>query len=415
MTGFEVDKERLSLLNIQNPIKTERTEEDYIEMLTSYFISTTNDSYLRMTRGDISKEEFLKMVTGYLDKIAKDKSKVFKENILNQFEKELWGFGVLEELIDDSPNDEETISDIKVVTFDNVRIKKNGKRMDGGVKFSSEKAFWRFVRSIAARNGQNLSMLNAKKTFTDTMSNKDWILRFSIVTEFINSTAAGQPALHIRKLPKKHKSLSYYESRGKLVTKEQMAYFKKRIEDGYGFLIIGKTGAGKTIFFNGLLDYVPRDKSVLCVQEYEELNNACDDADYVPHPEMLFFHTVSASGEGKVEYDLKDISQIGLTFDIDYFALGETKGAEAKYLLNYIKTGSIGMASGHGSSIEDGMDKIADYITYESSYTKAEALAELQRLNTVVFIKDFRVQDVAEVTGYDREKQTLIYNHVELS
>lgn len=400
------------LKTVQNVMKKkERTQEDFVDMLTSYFTSETNNAFLRMKHGELTEDEFLILAKEHLDRIAQNKPQEFKDAVVEQFKKEMWGFSVLEELVNDDPNEDETISDIKVVTYNNVRIKKNGERMDGGVSFSSAKAFSRFANSVAIKNGRNLSMINAEMTFTDNQSHPDWTLRYTIATEFMSGS--GQPVLHIRKLPKKHKTLAYFEKRNKLVTKEQMEYFKKRINEGSGFLIVGKTGTGKTVFFNGLLDYIPKNKSTIVIQEYQELNNACDEEGYVPHPEMVFLNTIEASGEGRVEYDLKRVAKIGLRLDVDYFAIGEVKGGEAKYLLNCINTGSIAICSSHGGSIEEGMDKVADYITYESQYTKTEALAELKRLNTVIFIEDFRVKDVAEVTGYDKETEKLVYKYIE--
>lgn len=382
--------------------------DDYVDILLRYFNSTSNEQFIQMNRGDMSKEEFMGHVEAYLDKIITLKNREQKEQVLAKFKNNLWGFSVLEPLIEDKE-----ISDIKVVTYDNIRVKRNGVRENANVKFESQHEYEQMLNTIAVRNGVNLSMLNAIQTWTDNSSNENWTIRFTAATSFVTST--GQPALHIRKLPKEHRSLLYFEKKGLLVSIEQVEYLKKRITETTGVLIVGKTGAGKTVFYNGLLDFIPRNKSVLVIQENEELNNRCKNGDFASHPEMLFLHTVYASGEGKVEYDLQDLARMGLLFDIDYFAIGEVKGAEAKYLLNCIMTGSIGMCTAHGSSIEDGMDKVADYITYATTYTKNGALEMLQRLNTVIYVEEFEIKDVAEVQGYDRDTKKMIYKHVDFS
>lgn len=389
--------------------KHERTTDDYVDMIISHYNSTTNEKYIKMNRGDISKEVFITDVKNYLNKIAQAKSDEFKNEVILKVKSFLWGFSVLDEIINNAL--ERGISDIKIVTHDNIRLKQNGKRIGSGIKFRNKHEFMRFVSAIATRNSINLSTLNATQTFTDNDSHPALTLRFTIATKFLTSTQ--EPVMHIRVLPKEHRSLSYFEKRNLLISNEKIQYFKKRITECTGILIVGKTGSGKTIFYNGLMDYIPHDKSILVIQENEELNNRCKDKDYIPHPEMIFLHTVYASGEGKVEYNLKDLARMGLLFDVDYFGIGEVKGGEAKYLLNCIMTGSIGMCTSHGSSIEDGMDKVADYITYDTDYKKDEALEMLQRLNTVVYVEDFEIKNVAEVTGFDKKNKKILYNIID--
>ena len=36
----------------------------------------------------------------------------------------------------------------------------------------------------------------------------------------------------------------------------------------------------------------------------------------------------------------------------------------------------------------------------------------LKRLNTVVYVQDFEIKDVAEVMGYDDVSKKLIYHHI---
>jgi pilus assembly protein CpaF len=187
-------------------------------------------------------------------------------------------------------------------------------------------------------------------------------------------------------------------------TKDIADYLKKRVTEGGGFLLAGKGGSGKTTGLNWLIDQIPEYYSGLVIQENEEL--------FSNHPDMAFEHTVINRGEGKIEYTLGDLARNGLLTDIDYFIIGEIKGGEALYLLNAIYTGAKGWASVHGASAREAMKKLTDYIKYNSDYTQEEALEMLVHLDTVVFMENFKVKEIAEVAGFDEEKGDLIYRMI---
>ena len=144
-----------------------------------------------------------------------------------------------------------------------------------------------------------------------------------------------------------------------------------------------------------MLDYIPEDKSGLVIQENEEL--------FSNHPDLAFQHTVMNRGEGKIKYDLGDLARNGLLLDIDYFIIGEIKGAEALYLLNAVYTGAKGWATVHGASATEAMNKLVDYIKYNSDYSQEEALQMLVHLDTVIFMESFKIKEIAEIDGYDNE------------
>ena len=52
---------------------------------------------------------------------------------MKTFEQYIFGYSRLSPLIDD-----DSISDIRIVSHDNIRVKRDGIRMDGGVVFQSE-------------------------------------------------------------------------------------------------------------------------------------------------------------------------------------------------------------------------------------------------------------------------------------
>ena len=167
-----------------------------------------------------------------------------------------------------------------------------------------------------------MGKVNAIQTFTDKKSSPDFIYRFNISTDTVNSTE--EPYLHIRKIPKEKKSISDLIDL-RMMDRKMVEYLNLRRRCGY-VIICGKNGAGKTHLLNALLDEIPAEESVLVVQENEELFSNV-------HPDMMFQHIAVQRGDKKINYELQDLVINGLLTDIDHIVIGEIKGEEALYFI----------------------------------------------------------------------------------
>lgn len=368
--------------------------EASLENLIDYFTRVEMQHLNRMERGIISKEAFLHEVVSYLD--MQGITGEAQAELIDRFKRFLWSYDILDDLINDRD-----VSDIKVISPDIIRVKVLGKRKTADLKFRSDKAYTRFVERVAIKNKVNLSDQNAIQNFVDKHSNPNFILRFDVTTPFVNSV--NTPYMHIRKIPKqKYKIEELIEA--KMMSRETADYLLNAAANRDGILFTGKGASGKTTIMNVLLDYIPEDKSGLVIQENEEL--------FSDHPDLMFQHTVLNKGEGKINYDLKDLARNGLLADLDYFVIGEIKGGEALYFLNAAYTGHRCWASVHGASSTEALNKLVDYIKYASDYSREDALQMLTHINTVVFMESFKVKEIAEVVGWDDEKKDLIYNKI---
>lgn len=374
--------------------KYARDINEVVDEVIEYFTVAEPIRLNMLERGKLRKEIFIDEVKNYIATIEADSNR--RREIFNGFSSFVWSYDILDELIAD--ND---VSDIKVYSYDHIRVKRLGKRETSKLKFRSEKHYEKFVEHVALKNKVSISDQNAAQNFVDKESCPEAILRFNVTTGFINSS--GKPVMHIRKIPKtkltreKLIELGFFDAK-------TADYLEKRITEGEGFLFCGKGASGKTTCMNYLIDLIPDYFSGLVIQENEEL--------FSNHPDIAFEHTVTNRGEGKIEYTLQDLARNGLLTDIDFFIIGEIKGGEALYLLNAVYTGARGWASVHGASATEAMKKLVDYIKYNSDYTQEEALQMLLHLNTVVFMENFHVKEITEVVGYDEQKGDLIYNKV---
>ena len=193
--------------------------------------------------------------------------------------------------------------------------------------------------------------------------------------------------------------------RYQMLDQNTAVYLIDKAKNASGILFTGKGGSGKTSLMNTLLEYIPYDKSALVIQENEELHTDT-------HPDIMFQKTVTARGKDELNFDLKDLAINGLLADLDYFIIGEIKGGEALYAMNAMITGHKCWASCHGSNPSKAMYKLADYIKYEADYSKEDCLKMLEELDIIVFMKDFKVYEIAEVTGWSDAKKDLTYHTI---
>lgn len=376
---------------------TEQEKAHLKDELLLYFTQTDKTTLREVQRGMRTHENMREIGSEYLRKEKGMKSADDVMLIITEFEKSVFGYGALEELINDN-----SISDIKVLAPDCVRIKRKGRRETSNIKFKDAKEINRFAEYIAVKNHISVSDLNAVQTFTDKTSNPNAILRINISTPFVNSVENCY--IHIRKILKKKLLLDDLIS-DKMLNKKAAEYLAEQAKTAGGIIFCGKGASGKTTLMNALLEEIPHDKSGLVIQENEELFSHA-------HPDLMFQHIVENRGEGKIAYTLQDLARNGLLVDLDYFIIGEIKGSEALYLLNASYTGHKCWTSVHAHSSVEAVDKLADYIKYASDYSKADILKMLGTMSMVVYMESFKIKEISLITGYDEERQRLKYKTV---
>ena len=368
---------------------------DLLQALVNDYTTQKQQSLMQMKKGHLSREAFLAEAAGHIATYYLSDEQGSKK-LLNDFEQYIFGYSRLSELIDDK-----TVSDIRVVSYENIRIKKKGQRMSAGVAFASPKEYRQFIDYIATRNQVNISNLNAIQRFTDNESHPDYILRFTLSMPLVNTYS--EPYLCIRKVPKVFPQISELIEQ-KMLDRETAELLIKRFRQG-STLICGGNSSGKTTLLNALKETLPNDVAVLVAQQADELTTMF-------HPDMMFLHSLPGTGEQQVNYDLEHISIAGLTMDVDFFIIGEVKGAEALYLLNAAYTGQTCAATIHAPSADRAPDKLVDYAMYESRYSRDELMRMMDCFKTLVFMEHFRVKEIFECKGWSRETKDLIYERI---
>lgn len=392
----------------QNPDKVAELERSYssnesvaLNDMLNKFIEEKSKLINAVERGIESKETLKRELSNFLKQKKYQFGEDEIEKIYRDFEIRIWGYGLLQPLIDDKD-----ISDIRPVSAENIRIKKLGKRMPSGIKFDSEVALKDYILNIAVKNGVTLNETDALQIVTDTTSSSDFILRIDLSGECVNSNK--RPYMHIRKIPKHKDLLPGLKAKG-MFDGHIEHYLNKAMHSDLGMLICGKNASGKTTLMNALIEEIPHNKSAVVVQESAELFSSI-------HPELICQLVKKAKGESKIAYSFADLIRNGLLVsDFDYVIIGELKGDETWDLANASHTGHVPMASVHSMDSEEAPGQLIHYMkgSPNARDTKDEELMKtLLGFDCIVFMKDFKVNEITEIAGFDYEKGNLIFNPV---
>lgn len=384
ISGFFSSEER------QSETKSFLSDEEITDKVIEYFTTGNNVARLNMVeRGELSEAKFGTEVKEYIRSVYPvDEDAV--EKVYQGFRSFVWGYYIIDALIEDPD-----ISDIKIYAADRIYIKKLGIRYKADLAFRDNADYERFVDRCCIRNHINLSYNNSTQKWTD-LSNDRYILRFSAITKLLASNKVT--TIHIRKHPKHKKTMDVLVKEG-MLTQEMADTIKRKQEAGEGFLICGKNGCGKTTLLNAQIENLPRKLSVFCVQESTELFTESE-------RDWGAYSIIEGHGEEKINYSLGDMVTMAQTMDADVIMLGEIKGAEARQFLAAAHTGAICYASTHAESVEDAYIRLCDYVRRVSDMTNEEILYMLKSLKNVIFIKQYRLCEMAEC-HWNPEKKCL--------
>ena len=370
----------------------------------------------------VSREKILREIREQLSEYQSEGGAAIteeeKDMVMELIDRELWGYGIIDPFIHEA-----NISDIKIYGAKRVMGKEVGQRIPLPVEFDSEKVYLKFVSKLLERNKINLGTANAIQTFTDT-SLDDFILRITVISALL--TDSGLPVIAVRKIPKDkydlmnltHKGMFQKGSREKKVKEKdrqarvfeqmnpQLGPLIMKMIHSKGILFTGKGASGKTTLMNAMIAEIPHDESVMICQENAELFD-------LNHPDLFGCHVLTNTGDSKISYELGDLTRAALLVDLDRVIVGEVKnGSEAAGLSKASMTGHKCWTSVHGESCQMAVDKMADYISQATGYSTRDALKQLLGFEYVVHLKNFRVDEVVRIAGWNTEEECLIYETV---
>lgn len=367
-----------------------------VDDIVDYLVSKNAKLITDTEKGIIPLDVLEQQVTNYIDINKISLGQANRKELIISVKNYLFGYGPIQELINDK-----SISDVKLINKNVVRIKRKGKRFTTKIKFSSEKSYRTFISYLCVKNGGSLSERNAIQILSDSKSNKDFLMRLTICLNPVNYLS---PSVAIRKVARDKPLFDKLYEEG-MFNRDMQQYLTEAIEAGFKIIFCGKGASGKTTLMNAGIEKIPQERSALVLQESIELHSQ--------HPDIIFQKIKYKSGESDIEYTLQDLTINGLLMDLDYIIISETKGKEALSLFNAGYTGHIIWTSVHSDDSESAPNKLVHYMKESGTdYSRAELLEMISHIDLIVYMKDFKCAEITEVEGFDYINNNIKFNNI---
>ncbi len=309
----------------------------------------------------------------------------------------VFGLGPLQDLVE-----MESISEIMVVSRDQIFVEKFGVIEDTRRAFYSDELVMGVIERIVAPLGRRI---DRSSPLVDAH-----LPDGSRVNAVIPPLATRGPCITIRKfasVPLEMDDLIRFSA----VSRPIVDFLRACVEAGLNIIVSGGTGSGKTTFLNCLSSFVPKKERIVTIEDTVELQ--------LKQSHVVTLQARPANAEGTGEVTIRDLVRNALRMRPDRIIVGECRGAETLDMLQAMNTGHDGsMATAHANSPDDLMLRLETMVLTGADMPIAAIRSQIaSALDLVVQLQRSadgrrRVTFVSEVMGTDRERGTLVTEDV---
>lgn len=353
--------------------------------------------YVNVINGDESEDVFMGFLEDYVENSYVIPGKLDKEDVpvlMEKLRRSLFQLYIIQDLIDDPK-----VTDIKITAPDSIRARVEGKAYSTNISFIDEQDYRRFVNMIAIRN--RISLKIPEQTFTDNRD-KNYAMRLSVTAEYVNSV--DWPYLHIRKIDRQKYLLKDLVEHN-MMDEKIMEYLIDCGKNSRGVVFAGPPGSGKTVCLNAYLEEAyEQSAEILIIQENDEL--------FCYRKGVMIQHVVNYTDDGELPVNLEQLGQLALVAGANVFIIGEAKGAEICSAITLSNSGCRTAITIHSPSSVETIDKMADLAMRGYAQDIDQAKRMLKSFQTIVYLENFQIKEISEITGYNEETHEMEYRYI---
>lgn len=328
--GKIVDKDEAEAMVVDYLSKNKVSSFDIEQSVVTTKTSTKEDMR-------IEKEHVRTLITSCIFSSSIQVRDCEIEDFINEMVSEYGGYSVLDEAFDD-----DEVSDIYCLAWDNIFVEKKGQNVRYWKKFRSEEHYNRIVERFLRFDGKELNIGDHK------------IVDAELYGDRLCATSKAVTPNGITLTIRKHKEvqITLDEMMEQHVMTDEMKELFGLIIDGESNLIYaGITGSGKTTTIRALLDdFVPKNgKRMVVVEDTQEL--------FPKNPHTMQMISTKSDKEN-LAISLYDLIITALRLKPKYIVVGEVRGEEAAAAVEAMETGHSTIFTMHGGTVWNNINRL---------------------------------------------------------
>ena len=249
----------------------------------------------------------------------------------------VFGFGPLQDLLR-AP----TITEIMVVSSEQIFVERDGVIERSGRRFLSDKVTESIIERIVAQLGRRI---DKSQPLVDAR-----LPDGSRVNAIIPPLATRGPCLTIRKFPASRFTMDDLVDMG-TISRSAAMFLRAAVIDHSNILVSGGTGTGKTTLLNVLSSFIPFKQRVVTIEDTSELR--------LHQEHVVSLESRPPNVEGSGAYTIRDLVRNALRMRPDRILVGECRGPEALDMVQAMNTGHDGsMTTVHANSAQEVIERL---------------------------------------------------------
>ncbi|HEY3217505.1 MAG TPA: ATPase, T2SS/T4P/T4SS family [Candidatus Limnocylindria bacterium] len=305
---------------------------------------------------------------------------------------ELFGFGVLQPLLDDP-----TVTDVLVNAADEIFVERDGVLQRTDVRFEDGGLITELAHRIAAGVGRELTL---ERPFVDARM-RDGSRANAVIAP------VGGPSISVRtfrriSLPLRGAAPSWTSAGA--VAPAAAALLVDAVTARANILIVGATGAGKSTLLRSLAAEIPPSERLVVIEDTNEL--------VLPHPHVVHLEAIAGSHSS---VGIADLVANALRMRPDRIIVGEVRTPrEASALLDALTTGHDGsLTTAHAGSARGAIDRL-ELLLARSGESAPDAIRRhvLSAFDLIVHVvRAGPSREIAEIVAIEDGALRDLYEH----